>query len=331
MTNISLTRRGFLGQGVSTVMAVGLLARSAETFAEDDSALPPLDAAAQAIPIFDTHIHLWDLDRFRLPWLDNASTLKRSFLPADYQAAVAGLNLAAGLYMEVDVAADQQDGEVDYVIDECRKRTIPLVGGIVSGRPASPTFDRWVDKLQALPRIRGVRQVLHGGSTPVGYCLQDAFVAGIRRLGEAGLTYDLCMRSAELSDGAKLVDRCPKTQFILDHCGNASVQSPDLTTWKADMVELAKRPNIAVKVSGVVATVKSSPWTPEILKPIVVHTLDAFGPDRVVFGGDWPVCTLGAPLRQWILALHAIVRDRSLEDRRKLFHNNATRIYRTMT
>ena len=114
---------------------------------------------------------------------------------------------------------------------------------------------------------------------------------------------------------------------MLDHCGNASVQSPDLSAWKADLLEIAKRPNVAVKVSGVIATVKDRPWTPETLRPIVSHTLDAFGPDRVVFGGDWPVCTLGATLRQWILALHAIVHDRPLGDRRKLFHDNAVQIY----
>jgi predicted TIM-barrel fold metal-dependent hydrolase len=176
--------------------------------------------------------------------------------------------------------------------------------------------------------VKGVRQVLHGPGTPAGYCLDKAFIQGIRLLGELGMSFDLCMRPAELPDAAKLVDACPATRFILDHCGNANVQAKDRGQWQRDMADLAKRKNLVCKVSGIVASAKPGAWTADDLAPIVNHTLACFGPDRVVFGGDWPVCTLAASLAQWVEALRTIVRDRSAEEQRKLFHDNALRVYR---
>jgi L-fuconolactonase len=136
------------------------------------------------------------------------------------------------------------------------------------------------------------------------------------------------MRPAELPDAATLIDACPGTAFVLDHCGNADVRAKDRTRWRADISRIAARKNVACKVSGIVASAKGAPWTADDLAPIVDHVLDAFGPDRVVFGGDWPVCTLAATYRQWVEALRSIVRARPAADQRKLFHDNALRIYR---
>ncbi len=147
-------------------------------------------------------------------------------------------------------------------------------------------------------------------------------------LGKAGLSFDLTMRSAELGDACKLTAACPDTLFIVDHCGNASVRSKDLGGWRADIAKLAARKNVVCKVSGIVASAAPDPWTVADLAPIVNHVMDEFGPERVVFGGDWPVCTLAATLRQWVEALHAIVADRPASEQTKIFHENASRIYR---
>jgi L-fuconolactonase len=170
--------------------------------------------------------------------------------------------------------------------------------------------------------------VLHAADTPPGHCLDPRFIDGIRLLGKSGLSFDLCMRPAELGDAAKLVDACPDTSFILDHCGNASVRTKDLSGWKADIGRLAERKNVVCKVSGIVASAAPDPWTADDLAPIVNHVLDQFGSDRVVFGGDWPVCTLAATYRQWVEALHAIVTDRPHAVQKKLFHDNAIQVYR---
>ena len=158
--------------------------------------------------------------------------------------------------------------------------------------------------------------MLHAAETPPGHCLDKRFIEGIRLLGKLGLSFDLCMRAAELGDAAKLIDACPDTSFILDHCGNASVRTKDLSGWKADIGRIAERKNVVCKVSGIVASAAPGPWTANDLAPIVNHVLDQFGPDRVVFGGDWPVCTLAATYRQWVEALRQIVADRPQPSRR---------------
>ncbi|HEV3120868.1 MAG TPA: amidohydrolase family protein, partial [Isosphaeraceae bacterium] len=175
---------------------------------------------------------------------------------------------------------------------------------------------------------KGMRQVLHRPDTPPGFSLSQAYLRGIRLLGEAGLSFDVCLRSSDIADAAKLAKACPDTSFILDHCGNASVRAKDLTQWKTDLARVAEEPNIVCKVSGIVASAAPDPWTPDDLAPIINHVLKSFGPDRVVFGGDWPVCTLAATYRQWVDALKTIVRDRPDSEQRKLFHDNALRVYR---
>ena len=156
------------------------------------------------------------------------------------------------------------------------------------------------------------------------------FVDGVRELGRRELSFDLCMRPAELADGARLVSLCPETRFILDHCGNGSVRfsDPERDQWKRGVEAVAKHPNAICKISGIVASAKGIPWSAEDLAPIVNHCWEAFGPDRVVFGSDWPVCTLAASLAQWVDALKQIAAGRSESDRRKLFHENAVRFYR---
>ncbi|MGP0064579.1 MAG: amidohydrolase family protein, partial [Isosphaeraceae bacterium] len=280
------------------------------------------------IPIIDTHQHLWDLTRFKLPWLKDAPKLDRSFVMDDYRRATDGLNVVKSIYMEVDVEPSQQPAEADYVLGLIRKGSTPMVGAVVSGRPASEGFAAYLARFKDQPEIKGLRQVLHGGDTPPGYCLDPHFIEGIRLLGKNGLSFDLCVRPAELGDTAKLIDACPDTSFILDHCGNASVRTKDRSAWKADIGKIAGRKNVVCKVSGIVASAAPDPWTPDDLAPIVNHVLDQFGPDRVVFGGDWPVCTLAATYRQWVEALRHIIANRPVADQKKLLHDNAIRVYR---
>jgi predicted TIM-barrel fold metal-dependent hydrolase len=280
------------------------------------------------MPIVDTHQHLWDLARFKLPWLKGTPKLNRSFLMEDYQQATEGLNVVKSVYMEVDVEPSQQAAEADYVLDLIGRGGAPMVGAVISGRPGNTDFAAYVARYRHQPAIKGLRRVLHATDTPPGHCLDKPFVDGIHLLGKLGLSFDLCMRPAELGDARKLIDACPETLFILDHCGNASVRAKDLSGWKDDISRIADRKNVACKVSGIVASAAPGPWTSDDLGPIINHVLSQFGPDRVVFGGDWPVCTLAASYRQWMEALRDIIAHRPDTERRKLFHDNAIRIYR---
>lgn len=282
--------------------------------------------AAKPLPIVDTHQHLWDLSKFRLPWLAGAEKINRCYVMEDYYRATEGLNVVKTVYMEVDVAPEQQDAEAEYVIDLCKRKDNPMEKAVISGRPNDPGFEAYIRKYQGSPYIAGVRQVLHGG-TPARYCLQPQFVRSVELLGEIGMCFDLCLRSTELLDGAELANRCPGTDFVLDHCGNANVQSKDLTQWKRDLESVADCKNVVCKVSGIIASAEPGRWQPRDLAYIINHVLDTFGPDRVMFAGDWPVCTLGATYKEWVGALKEIVADRPYEHQRKLFHDNAIRFY----
>lgn len=314
----SIDRRRFLQN--STALAAAAVLGASQTQA----------TTVAGRPIIDTHQHLWDLGRFRLPWLSQVGPLRRNYLPDDYRAATEGLNIVKAVYMEVDVDASQQVDEVRAIVDLCRGGKTPTVAAVVSGRPASDDFKSYVADLKRSPEVKGIRQVLHGAGTPAGYCLAPEFLKGIRTLGESGLMFDICIRSAELRDAAHLIDACPETRFILDHCGNAAVfaESKDREAWKKDIAEVARRDRVVCKVSGIVASTNGRPWKPDDLAPIINHVLDVFGPDRVMFGGDWPVCTLGATYREWVEALSSIVHNRPEPEQAKLFHDNAARVYR---
>jgi L-fuconolactonase len=203
----------------------------------------------------------------------------------------------------------------------------PMVAAVVGGNPAAEGFDKYLASFKGNPYVKGMRQVLHVPETPVGYCLQKPFVRSVQALGEQGLSFDLCMRHAELLDAAKLVKECPNTRFILDHCGNGPVKSNDRSAWEKSIAAVAECPNVVGKVSGIVAQLKPGEWSADHLAPLVNHTLEVFGPDRVMFGGDWPVCTLAASFRQWVAALAAIVADRPRAQQQKLFADNAIKFY----
>ncbi|WP_435017925.1 amidohydrolase family protein [Tundrisphaera sp. TA3] len=305
------SRREFLGRSAALAVAVGA----------------GIGAAPAAIPIIDSHQHLWDLSKFRLPWLAAGQPLAHDFLMDAYLKDAEGLGVVKTVYVEVDVAPDQHRAEADYVVDLCRRKDGPLAGAVIGGRPASDGFADDLAYYKDKPEIKGMRQVLHGG-TPPGTCLDPKFIRGIRLLGESGLSFDLCLRPAELPDATRLVDACPGTSFILDHCGNPKLKDKDLSAWRDDIARMAERENVACKVSGLTATFTPGSWTAEDIAPAVDRVLSAFGPDRVLFGGDWPVCNLASTLRGWTDALREVVRSRPEAEQRKLFHDNALRVYR---
>ena len=292
------------------------------------------------LPIVDTHQHLWDRDQFNLPWIDDVPPLQNDYRMSDYLEATRDLNVVKTVYMEVDVDPAQRPDEADFVIATSQADDNPMAGAVISGTPAAADFDPYIRRYADNKYIKGVRQVLHVPSTPQGTCLQEAYVAGVRLLGELGKSFDLCLRPAELNDATQLVTQCPDTLFILDHCGNADPyivagttdhdpQNPFSYTrqqWLDSINTLAQQDNVICKISGIIARATSN-WTPADLTPTINHCLDSFGPDRVVFGGDWPVCTLGATYAQWATALREIISPRSEADQRKLLHDNAVRLY----
>ncbi|WP_425616753.1 amidohydrolase [Anatilimnocola sp. NA78] len=293
------------------------------------------------LPLIDCHQHLWDVTKFKLSWLPASGVLARSYVLDDYRQAIVGTGIEKSVYMEVDVAPEQQTAEAEHLIAICKSGTAPTVGAVISGRPGDEAaFKKYIAQFKDAPQIKGVRQVLHGDTTPAGYCLSPAYVKSVQLLGEMGMSFDLCLRPGDLADASQLADKCPDTRLILDHCGNADPKAwlsaarrgdakPDhaVEPWKKEIAELAKRKNTLCKISGIIARVTKE-WSAHDLAPIVNHCLDSFGPDRVIFGSDWPVCLLGAPLKDWTDALRQIVASRPAADQKKLFSENATKYYR---
>lgn len=306
------------------------------------SALAGAGCATTSTPadevIIDTHLHLWNLSRQKLPWLESApEILRKTYGLEDYRAATSGLNVRS-VYMEVDVAEDTLVSEAEFILGIAADGQSPLRAAVIGGRPAAPGFAQYLARFRSKPHCKGVRQVLHTPATPAGFCLKPEFVRGIRLLGEAGKSFDLCMRAPELMDGAKLAAECPGTRFVLDHCGNPDLKcfrpgrageaAPAHTAdaWKRSIQALALRPNVICKISGVAAGLQPDGEAQD-LAPAVNHCLDAFGPDHVVFGGDWPVCLLGASYQKWVRLLRQIVASRPHKHQRQLWSGNAIHWY----
>ena len=135
------------------------------------------------------------------------------------------------------------------------------------------------------------------------------------------------MRANQLPLARALIEQCPEVQFVLDHCGNPDIRGGQLDQWRNEMRLLAVLPNVACKVSGIVTQVDPQGWGADDLRPVIEHVVDRFGWDRVVWGSDWPVCTLSAPLGRWMDATQQLLADESLEQTVRLFSRNAQRIY----
>jgi predicted TIM-barrel fold metal-dependent hydrolase len=318
---MTLSRRTWLG-GTTAALAAGALADSLSAAEKD------------ALPIVDTHQHLWDLTKFRLPWLGKDGELSRNFVTKDYLEAAAGLNIVKAVYMEVDVTEDQKDLEAEHLIALAKQPDQPTVAAVVGCRPSSPDFAAYAKRYRDNKVIKGFRQVLQSGK------FDEQFVKNLQLLGELDKSFDLCLPAKEIGETIKVVDQCPDTRFILDHCGNADVKaflpakrrgdaepSHDVAAWKRSIEQLAKRERVICKISGIIAGVPKE-WSADDLAPIINHCLDAFGPKRVVFGSDWPVCLKGATLQQWVAALKEIIKSRPQAEQRQLLAENAIKFYR---
>ena len=273
--------------------------------AESNSPVSPL-------PIVDTHQHLWNLQQFCLPWLKPGGELTRNFLLSDYQKATEGLGINKAIYMEVAVAPEQKLAEAEHVIKVCQDRHNPTCAAVIGGLVLESSFKDFISKFKGNPYIKGVR---HGVNRPE-QLQDDQLMQNLRLLGTLNMSFDLLIPPRLIGPAAKLAEQCSNTQFILDHCGNADPlafnpklnwgRSPEHNAdhWKRDMDALAQQNNVVCKISGIIARVPRGKASAELLSPIVTHCLDAFGPERVVYGSDWPVCTHGASLRRWTTGLN---------------------------
>jgi predicted TIM-barrel fold metal-dependent hydrolase len=277
--------------------------------------------SARPVSIIDTHLHLIYQDRLGYPWLGAVPQLDRSFPLEEYASQAASLGIEAALHMEVDVAEEDQESETEFVMG----LGPPVTAAIASCRPEEADFPKKLEAIAVDPRIRGLRRILHTSPNELG--LRSLFAENLRRLAAHDLSFDLCVWANQLPVAEHLARACPDVRFVLDHCGVPEVEARVLDPWRDGIRRLAALPNVACKISGVVAYAGTD-WTVEDLRPYVEHCIQSFGWDRVVWGSDWPVCTLTADLARWVKASRELVAGCSDNEVEQLFNRNARRVYR---
>ena len=276
--------------------------------------------------IIDTHQHLWDMDLFSYTWCKDYAALNRSFRMEDYLRAISGLQIEKSVHVEADVDEPYMLDETRHLLALADQSDNPLEGIVACGRPESEDFKSYLDKIAGHPRLKGIRRVLHTQPDEVGQGV--TFIKNVAALSGYGLSFDICVLARQLPIAIQLVSKCPDLGFILDHCGVPQVKEKNLDPWRSHITEIAKFPNVSCKISGLVAYADPKRWTMEDLRPFVEHVIASFGWDRVLFGSDWPVCTLSASYKQWVETLQAITQGAGEVNQRKLFYDNAVRVYR---
>jgi L-fuconolactonase len=276
-------------------------------------------------PILDSHVHLWDPQRFRMPWLDDIHALRQPFGLEVFAEHARGLNVREIVYVQVDTTPAYGFLEARWAA-----RQDPRVAGIVAWAPMDDggIATTYLESLKELgPRIKGVRRLFQSEPDP-DVLVAPELLRGLRLLPDYDLSFDICIRHQQLPRTLDMVRACPETQFILDHLGKPDVRAGLLDPWREHVAALAELPNVVCKVSGLVTEAHHARWTATDLEPYVAHVLQVFGEDRVLFGGDWPVVTLAAEYGKWVSTLDQLTSNLSAGARHKLWADNARRVYR---
>ncbi|WP_028271774.1 amidohydrolase family protein [Arthrobacter sp. UNC362MFTsu5.1] len=275
--------------------------------------------------VIDTHVHVWDPAALDYAWLADDPALNKPFMPSDLPHAAAATR--AAIFVQADCREDQALKEVDWV--SSLSAGWPQLAAIVAFAPISrgDNVAEDLDQLLERPLVRGVRQLFQDRDN--SFILHPAMLAGARQVARAGLTFDACIRFGQLPALAKFADGVPDLQIVLDHLGKPPIDSGELTAWSRGMRELARRPNIVVKISGAGAEAdRNRPLAPQAL-PFITETLNLFGSERCMFGSDWPVSlTRPADYQDWITIVETALTGASAGERESVAEGTANRVYR---
>jgi len=275
--------------------------------------------------LIDSHMHLWNPNLLTYAWLSDAPPLNRPFLPSDFRAAITDFEVESVVFVQADCLPEQGIEEVKWVSQIAAD--VP-VSGIVAfasleqGDAARPTLEA----LTAYPLVKGIRRLIQSESA--GFSTQPDFIKGVQALVDYGFSFDLCIRHHQLPNVIKLVAQCPQVSFVLDHVGKPDIAHGEIARWREDIQALAQSPNVSCKLSGMITEANHANWTPDDLRPYVEHVLNTFSPQRIMFGSDWPVCTLAASYQRWLETAQQFVSYLPTDDQQRIFYSNAKRFYR---
>lgn len=277
-----------------------------------------------AVPVLDAHVHFWDPRRLHYGWLEALPALQRPFGPDEYASAITGVPVRRVLVIEANCRPEENLDETHYF--DSLDGTVS-VAGIVAYAPLTDSHarDRAFAALAESPSIKGIRHNVQG--TPPRFCLQPSFVAGVRRVGELGLVFDLCVTHDQMDDALELVRQCPQTTFVLDHCGKPPIRERREEPWGTQLAGLAAESNVWCKMSGLL-TEAGARWQPSDIRSYADRVVELFGVNRMIYGSDWPVLTLAGTYKEWYDFSVSLSGAWSEPQRRAFYHDNAVRVYR---
>jgi L-fuconolactonase len=278
-------------------------------------------------PIVDSHVHLADPKRFGYAWTKNAPSLNRRVLPEDLMQAAAPVKIDRFVFVEVDVDLPQHIAEAAWI--DGLARSDPRLGGMVAALPleSGKAIEPELDKLRELKALRGIRRLIQNQPDP-DFCIQPKFIEGLKLLAPHDLVFDICIFHHHLPNAIKMVRQCSDVRFVLDHIAKPAIKAGIFDPWRQHLKELAALPNVACKISGVTTEADHRNWTREQLKPYIAHAIECFGFERVMYGGDWHVSELAGTYPQWVEIVDWVVKGATPAEKRKLFRDNAIRVYR---
>lgn len=272
--------------------------------------------------VIDAHQHFWQFDAVRDTWMDDSmSVLRRDFLPAELHQTLRE-NGVGGC---IAVQADQSETETEFLLGLAAQHDfIRGVVGWVDLRAAN--LEERLEHFSQYPRLRGFRHIVQG-EVDVNFMLRPDFQRGIGMLEGRGFAYDILVFPHQLGGALELARRFPRQTFILDHLGKPYIKDGFRAGWAALLRELGRCENVVCKVSGLVTEADWQHWRYADFVPYLDQAFEAFGPDRLLYGSDWPVCLLGGDYGRVKGILTRYLEPFSPEDRDKVWGGSAARVY----
>jgi L-fuconolactonase len=269
----------------------------------------------------DAHQHFWSYDAAQYPWIPPGSPLHRSWLPAD----LAALHRPLGFDGSIAVQARQVIEESDWLLGLAdQHETVKGVVGWVDLR--SDRVEADLERLAQHPKFVGVRHVVQEEPDDA-FMLGPDFQRGISKLAAYGLTYDILIYPKQLEAAIRLADNFPAQPFVLDHIAKPPIKDGTIEPWAKQLGRLAQLPNVHCKVSGMLTEADHQAWTPEQFRPYLDVVFEAFGPSRLMYGSDWPVCLFAGSYEQAYRLVDDYTRGLTAAERAGLFGGNAAAFY----
>jgi L-fuconolactonase len=271
----------------------------------------------------DAHHHLWKYSAAEYGWISpEMGAIRRDFLPGDLQ----GLMHHFGIEGTVAVQARQTLQETAWLLGLAEKH--PLIRGVVGWLPLTEgdAVTRHLERHAVGRTLVGVRHLIQDEADP-RYILRNDFNAGVRALRSFGLRYDILIFERHLPAAIEFVDRHPNQVFVLDHMAKPRIKEKVLAPWDRNMREMAKRPNVYCKLSGMVTEADTQRWKPEDLQPYIDVGLEAFGPRRLMYGSDWPVMLLAGEYARWFGAVSNAIARLSKFEQERIMGGTASETY----